>query len=102
MTDTDTEITQKKAKLNAIEDGLAEFVLGSDFSKSTEESSDSLDENTFFWPVAQLPEGIELGDTVDVSLELTNKEERIVEIQKKKQQELKEDEMRKLLEELVN
>lgn len=99
MTDTDTEITQKKAKLNAIEDGLAQFVLDGDFANTDKES---LDENTFFWPVARLPEGIEVGDTVNVSLELTNKEERKQELQKKKQQELKEDEMRKLLEELVN
>lgn len=98
MADTDTEITQKKAKLNAIEDGLAQFILGGDFSNTKE----SLDENTFFWPVAKLPEEIELGDTVNVSLEITNKEERQKEIQKKKEQELKYDEMRKLLEELVN
>ncbi|MCD6109931.1 hypothetical protein J7J83_04200 [bacterium] len=102
MTNTDTETTHTQAKLNAIEDGLAQFILNSDFSRNTKDSSDSLDENTFFWPVAKLPEGIELGDTVNISLELTNKEERIIELQKKKQQELKYDEMRKLLEELVN
>ncbi len=94
MTDRNTDIQQKKAKLNAVEDGLAQFVLN--------DGSSNPDENTFFWPIAQLPENIELGDTVNVSLELTNKEERRQEVQKRKQQELKEAEMRKLLEELVN
>lgn len=98
MTDTDIEITEKKAILNAIEDGLAEFILGSDFS----ESSEIQDDNVFFWPESQLPEGIEVGDSVHVSLELTNKEERQKEIQQRKEKELKYDEMRKLLEELVN
>jgi len=98
MTDSDTETTEKKALLIAIEDGLAQFVLNSSSSKS----SKSEDERTFFWPVSQLPQGIELGDTVNIDLELTNKEEREEELKKKKQQELKYDEMRKLLEELVN
>lgn len=91
-------MTDTEAKLKTIEDGLAEFILGSDFS----EESEAPDENTFFWPVSKLPEGIQLGDKVNVSLELTNKEERMQQLQKKKDQELKYDEMRKLLEELVN
>lgn len=98
MTDTDTQTEQKEAVLTAVEDGLAEFILDGGFSEDPEAE----DENVFFWPSSKLPEGIEVGDKVNISLELKNKEERIKQLEKAKEQELKYEEMRKLLEDLVN
>jgi hypothetical protein len=92
------KIDQKKAQLTAIENGLAEFLLNCDFSKNPE----AQDENIFFWPTSKLPSGIKIGDQVCVSMELKNKEERISEIKKEKEQEFKYTKMRELLENLVN
>ncbi len=88
------EIEQKHAKLLSVEDGLAEFVLGSIANED--------DSNIFFWPEEHLPQGIEVGDEVVISLDFKNKEEKTIQIQQKQEKELKQDEMRKLLEELVN
>jgi hypothetical protein len=91
------EFEQKEAKLIAIEDGLAEFVFGREF-----DNEEVKDGDVFFWPEEHLPEGIEIGDEVVVSLEFKNKEEKTFQIQKQQEKELKQEEMRKLLEELVN
>lgn len=88
---------QKEAKLIAVEDGLAEFVFGGEFNN--EETKDG---NVFFWPEERLPEGIEVGDEVLVNLDFKNKEEKTIQIKQKQEKELKQKEMRKLLEELVN
>lgn len=86
-------INIKEAKFIAVEDGLAEFVFCGSFNKDGE---------IFFWPEEHLPEGIEPGDEVIVALDFKNKEEKLVQITNKKEKELKHNEMRKLLEELVN
>jgi len=98
MTDTAIKTEQKEAKLTAVEDGLAEFILDGGFY----EGQQVQDDNVFFWPTSKLPEDIKIGDNVYISMELKNKEERLNEIKKEKEQELKNIEMRKLLEELVN
>ncbi|MBD3156848.1 hypothetical protein GF369_03395 [Candidatus Peregrinibacteria bacterium] len=98
MTETTTDTTKQEALLNAIEDGLAEFILGGGPNRETE----ARDDNTFFWPLKKLPEAIQVGDKVHVSLELTNKEQRQQELKKKQEQEEKYAAMRKRLEELVN
>jgi len=69
------DIEQKQAKLIAVEDGLAEFVLGSVANED--------DSNIFFWPEEQLPEGIEPGDEVVVCLDFKNKEEKTVQLKQK-------------------
>lgn len=91
------EIEQKEAKLIAVEDGLAEFVFSRDFNNKEIE-----DGNVFFWPEEHLPAEIEPGDEVIVNLEFKNKEEKTFQIQKQKEKDLKQEEMRRLLEELVN
>ncbi|MBA4336639.1 hypothetical protein C0416_02590 [bacterium] len=98
MTDTDIKTEQKEAKLTAVEDGLAEFILDGGF----DESQQAKDEDVFFWPTSKLPENIKIGDKVCISMELKNKEERIREVKKEKEQELKYAEMRKILEDLIN
>lgn len=90
-----TESTElKEAKLITVEDGLAEFVFCGSFN--------SEDNDVFFWPEEHLPKGIENGDKVQVSLDYKNKEEKLLQIKHSQQKELKQHEMRKLLEELVN
>ena len=91
------EPVQKEAKLIAVEDGLAEFVFSRDFNN--EEVKDG---EVFFWPEEHLPEGIEVEDEVLISLDFKNKEEKTYQIKQKREKELKQEEMRKLLEELVN
>jgi len=91
------EIEQKEAKLIAVEDGLAEFVFGREFNNEEVKDGD-----VFFWPVERLPEGIEEGDEVLVSLDYKNKQEKTIQIKQNQEKELKQEEMRKLLEELVN
>jgi len=91
------EIEQKEAKLIAVEDGLAEFVFGREFNNEEVKDGD-----VFFWPVERLPEGIEEGDEVLVSLDFKNKQEKTIQIKQNQEKELKQEEMRKLLEELVN
>lgn len=100
MTDTLAEETLHEAKLIAIEDGLAEF----NFIGDTEHCNggNPSDENIFFWPENKLPEGIEVGDVVSVGLDYRNKEERLLQIKKKREKEAKHTEMRKMLEDLVN
>lgn len=88
----------KEAKLITVEDGLAEFVFCGSFNKEEEIK----DGEVFFWPEEHLPQGIQEGDEVIVSLNFKNKEEKFLEIQKSQEKELKQAEMRKLLEELVN
>lgn len=94
MTD---ETNIKEAKLLAVEDGLAEFVFSGSFN-----TNEIKDGEVFFWPEEHLPEGIQNGDEVIVNLDFKNKEEKFLEIQKSQEKELKQHEMRKLLEELVN
>lgn len=101
MTETTTDTTKQEALLNAIEDGLAEFILGGGPNMLNRET-EARDDNTFFWPLSKLPEAMQVGDKVHVSLELTNKEQRQQELKKKQQQEEKYAAMRKRLEELVN
>lgn len=91
------ETEQIEAKLIAVEDGLAEFVFCREFNNEEVKDGD-----VFFWPVERLPEGIEVGDEVLVSLDFKNKEEKTIQIKQKQEKELKQEEMRKLLEELVN
>ncbi len=91
------EFEQKEAKLIAVEDGLAEFVFCREFNN--EEVNDG---EVFFWPEEHLPKNMEIGDEVIVSLDFKNKEEKTFQIQKQQEKELKQEEMRKLLEELVN
>lgn len=98
MTEKNIDTTKQEALLNAVEDGLAEFILGC----ATEKEAEAHDDNTFFWPLNKLPEAIRVGDKVHVSLELSNKEERQQELQKQQEKEKKYAEMRKRLEELVN
>jgi hypothetical protein len=94
-----TENTElKEAKLITVEDGLAEFVFCGSFN-NREEIKDG---NVFFWPAEHLPDGIEDGDEVYVSLDFKNKEKKILQIKHTQKKELKQSEMRKLLEELVN
>jgi len=88
-----------EAKLNAIEDGLAEFVF--DECKSNDEIEEQL-ENSIYWPANKVPEEIEPGDEVLIELNLKNREEKMKQLKKKHDQQLKDAEMRKMLEELVN
>jgi len=69
------------ARLAEIEEGTAYFV--SDLNK----------DEIIPWPVSNLPEGIEIGDTVNIKVEA---------LKKKAVNEAKFDDMRKMLEELVN
>jgi hypothetical protein len=95
---SDKEIL-KQAKLINIEDGLAEFVL---IDKQKIQESNEEEENIFFWPQKHLPKGIEIGEEIIIAMDFKNKKERALRLQKKLEQEKKQAEMRKLLEELVN
>ena len=88
-----------EAKLNSIEDGLAEFVF--DECKSNEEIEEQL-KNSIYWPADKLPNEVEPGDEVLIELNLKNREEKMKHLKKKREQELKNAEMRRMLEELVN
>jgi len=88
----------KEAKLIAVEDGLAEFVFSGSFNADKEIE----DGDVFFWPEERLPKGIKPGDEIIVNLDFKNKEEKLIEIKSAEEKELKQDEMRKLLEDLVN
>lgn len=86
-----------EAKFNAIEDDLAEFV----FKNTDNEISEALN-NSFYLPAKKVPNEIEPGDEVLISLNLKNREEKMEKIKEKREQELKNAQMRKMLEELVN
>ncbi|MFC1599985.1 hypothetical protein ACFL3T_03095 [Patescibacteria group bacterium] len=88
----------KEAKLITVEDGLAEFVFCGSFNNEEEMH----DGDVFFWPEERLPKGIQPGDEVIVNLDFKNKEEKVLQIKKTHEKELKQHEMRQLLEELVN
>ena len=88
----------KEAKLITVEDGLAEFVFCGSFNNKEEIK----DGEVFFWPAEHLPQGIQNGDEVHVSLDFKNKEEKLIKIKNTQEKELKQNEMRQLLEELVN
>lgn len=94
-----TENTElKEAKLITVEDGLAEFVFCGSFNNAEEIK----DGEVFFWPAEHLPKGIQDGDEVYVSLDFKNKEEKVLQIKHSQEKELKQHEMRQLLEDLVN
>lgn len=101
MTEITPQETLLEAKLTAIEDGLAEFIFVGD-SNNNQNTGEDEEANIFFWPEERLPEGIQVGDEILVSLDFKNKEERLIQLKKKKENQAKHEEMRKLLEELVN
>jgi len=78
------------AKLRGFEDNLAYFVLNNDNNE------------IITWPLDKIPEGIEIGDEVNLSIDFELQEERREQLKKKAANESKYTEMRKLLEELVN
>jgi hypothetical protein len=98
MKEKNIDTTKQEALLNSTENGLAEFIM----FNNTENKAEASDDNTFFWPLKKLPDAIRVGDKVNVSLELSNKEERQEELQKKQEQEEKYAKMRKQLEVLIN
>lgn len=98
-TETNSSSNIFEAKLNAIEDGLAEFVF--DEGKNNEEIDEQL-KNSIYWPAEKLPDEIEPGDDVLIDLSLKNREAKMEKLKQRRKQELKNDEMRRMLEELVN
>jgi hypothetical protein len=98
-TETNSNSNIFEAKLNAIEDGLAEFVF--DEVKNNVEIDEQL-KNSIYWPAGRLPDEIEPGDNVLIELNLKNREEKMEQLKERKKRELKNDEMRRMLEELVN
>ncbi|MBN1494525.1 hypothetical protein JW911_02170 [Candidatus Peregrinibacteria bacterium] len=78
------------ARLADVEEGTAYFV------------SDLNNEEIIPWPATYLPEGIEIGDNVNISIDFEMGEKRLEELKEKAANELKYNEMRKMLEELVN
>jgi len=78
------------AKLHNIEGEFAYFVLNND------------EQDLIQWPVSQLPDGIDLGDKVKISMDFEMAEEKKTQIKKNNENEAKYQEMRELLEELVN
>jgi hypothetical protein len=78
------------AKLHSIEENFAYFVL------NTEE------QDLIQWPLNQLPEGIDIGDEVKISIDFELAEEKKAQIIKRTENEAKYQNMRKMLEELVN
>lgn len=89
-----------QAKLNAIDEGLCEFVFGN--NNESEEGIEEELNNSFYWPENKLPKEIEPGDEVLIEINLKNREEKIKQIKKRREDEMKNAEMRKMLEELVN
>lgn len=96
----DTQKNIYEAKLNTIDDDLAEFV----FADKDGQQGGIQEElnNAFYWPKKNLPREIEAGDEVFVSLDLKNREEKMRMLKKKKEEEIKQAEMRKMLEDLIN
>ena len=90
MTNTFQQENSVKAKLGYIEDNTAYLIL-----------SDS-DEEIIPWPLSKLPEGMEVGDEINLSLDFELTEKRKEEIKKNAEHEAKYEDMRKMLEELVN
>ena len=78
------------AKLQSIEEDFAYFVLNTD------------EQDLIQWPLNQLPEGIDIGDEVKISIDFEMAEEKKAQIKKRVENETKYQEMRKMLEELVN
>lgn len=91
MTEELVDQFKVKAQLQTIEEDCAYFVL-----------ENAGEEVTFKWPANKLPQGIQIGDTVQFSLEFEMAGERKQQFQKKAADEEKYKEMRKLLEDLVN
>ncbi|MFC1655941.1 hypothetical protein ACFL3C_03665 [Patescibacteria group bacterium] len=81
------------ATLQSIEGDYAYFK----FQEETE-----VDEPNFKWPIKRLPEGLEIGDQIDVQLVFEMAEDRKAELMKREEMETEYSEKRKLLEELVN
>lgn len=93
MTEILTNDTKIEAKLITMEDDLSEFIFLSGLD----------DENkTFKWPTSKLPKEIEIGETVILTIDFKNKQERLSTLKKRHEDEAKHAEMRHLLEELVN
>jgi hypothetical protein len=88
-------INQNKlsAILHSIEEDFAYFKFLHDMEN---------DEPNFKWPIEKLHEGMQIGDTVEISLNFEQAEQRKSELKKKQANDEKLDEMRKLLVELVN
>ena len=88
-------INQNKlpAILHSIEEDFAYFKFLHDIDS---------DEPNFKWPIENLYEGMQIGDTIEVALNFEKAEERKSQLKKKQANDEKLAEMRKLLEELVN
>lgn len=81
------------ATLQSVEGDYAYFR----FQEDTE-----CDDPHFKWPAKKLPEGLEIGDQIDIQLVFEMAEDRKAEIMKREEMEAHYGEKRKLLEELVN
>jgi len=81
------------ATLKKIEDEYGHFEI---------ENGIENQENLLQWPLNKLPDGIQIGDTVKLTLNFALSEERQNSIREQEQKEEKFREMRKLLEDLVN
>lgn len=90
MADSQQKTGVVSAKLQTIEDDFAYFVLNND------------EQDLIQWPVSQLPDGIDFGDEVKISMDFELAEEKKVQLIKQSENEAKYQEMRKMLEELVN
>ena len=90
MTDSLQKNGFVSAKLHSIEEDFAYFVLNND------------EQDLIQWPVSQLPDGIDMGDEVKISIDFELGEEKKAKLKKIAENESKYEEMRKLLEELVN
>ena len=91
MTDILTNDIQVEAKLINKEDELSRFIFLNIESEN----------NTFTWPTNKLPEGIEEGETVILTIDFKNKQDRIASMKKKKEDESKNEEVIKKKKEKV-
>lgn len=90
MADSQQKTGVISAKLHSIEDDFAYFVM------------DNEAQDIIQWPVSKLPEGLDMGDEVKISIDFEMAEEKKLKLKKQAENETKYQEMRKLLEELVN
>ncbi|MBU1446314.1 DUF3006 domain-containing protein [Patescibacteria group bacterium] len=89
--------TNKLGKLNAtlkkIDGGYAHFEV---------ENGIEGEGNIIQWPINELPDGIQIGDIISLNLNFALNEERQAMIRQQEEKETKFQEMRNLLEDLVN